>query len=176
MPVAGSDLRQERQDGVADVPGPWDHAPRFTGEQSVCLRVVDLAAHDGPDERFEINGIHLVVRRHHADDVDRFVERALVPRHDRGADAAIALVHDNFDTLVTDRAGPLHRRVARRVVHDVDTVDERGDAAQRPPNQLLLAIRGDDDRDALPLDHRADVTRKGAGRPESSQGPRQVQR
>ena len=55
-----------------------------------------------------------------------------------GADAAVALVLDDLDARVADRSCALHCRVARAVVDDVYAIDERGDAAQRRRDQLLL--------------------------------------
>ena len=81
------------------------------------------------------------------------VERALVAGDDRRADAAVAVVRDDLDARIADAARALDRRVARAVVDDVDAVDERRDAAQRRRDELLLVVRGHDDRDALALEH-----------------------
>jgi hypothetical protein len=43
--------------------------------------------------------------------------------------------------------------VRRAVVDDVDAVDELRDAADRLADQLLLVVRGDDDRHALAFEH-----------------------
>ena len=53
----------------------------------------------------------------------------------------------------TDAHG-LGRPVRGGVVDDEDPVDELGDPGQRRPDQPLLVVGGDDDRDALPVDHR----------------------
>ena len=74
VPVARRDLREEREHGVAEVAGARDQLPRLAGDEPVRLRVVDLAAGDGLDEREQVGGIHLVVRSHHADDVETLLE------------------------------------------------------------------------------------------------------
>ena len=132
----------------------------WPGEQAVRLRVVDLAARNGTRERLEVLGIHLVVAGHHADDVDLLLERALVAGDDRGADAAVALVDDELDARVAERAHALRRRVGRAVVDDDDPVDEARDAAERRRDQVLLVVRGHDDRDALALEHRYSPRRR----------------
>ena len=153
MPVAGRDLRQQREDGVAEVARPRDQLPGLTGDEPVRLRVVDLAAGDRLDERDQVGRIHLVVGRHHADDVEPFLERALVAGDDRGADAAVPLARDELDARIGRRADGLGRPVGGGVVDDEDPVDELGDAGQRRSDQPLLVVGGDDDRDALPVDH-----------------------
>ena len=81
-------------------------------------------------------------------------ERAPIAGDDRGADAAVAVVRNDLDARVSARAGALGGRVAGAVVDDVDPVDERRDAGERRRDQLLLVVRGHDDRDALALEHR----------------------
>ena len=153
MPVAGRDLRQERQRRVAEVPRARDQLPRLAGHQPVRLRVVDLAARDRLHEVLEVVRIHLVVAGHHGRDVHLLVDRALVARDDRGADALVARVADHLDARVGDRLRPLDRRVAGRVVDDVDPVDKLRDAGDRRADELLLIVRWDYDCDALALEH-----------------------
>ena len=50
MPVAGGDLRQQREHRVAEVAAVRDQRPRLARDQPIRLRVVDLAAGDGADE------------------------------------------------------------------------------------------------------------------------------
>ena len=106
-------------------------------------------------DRLQIGRVHLVVRRHHDGDAHVVLDRALVAGDDGGADAGVALVLDHLDPSVLRRGrpGPLCGRVERGVVDDVDPVDEAGDAGQRLLEQRLLVVGGDDDRDALALEH-----------------------
>ena len=112
VPVAGRDLRQQREHGVAEVARARDQVPGLAGEESVRLRVVDLAARDGLDERLEVRGVHLVVAGHHRRDVDPLVARALVAGDDRGADALVPLVADQLDAR--SRRGLRRPRRSRR--------------------------------------------------------------
>ena len=153
MPVAGRDLRQQRQHRVAEVARAWDQIPRLTGHEPVGLRIVELAARDRACQGLQVAGIHLIVGRHHAGDVHALGERALVAGDDRRSDAAIALVCEHVDPWVADAAGTLDGCVARAVVDDVDPVDERRNAGKRDPDKLLLVVRGNDDRDAPALEH-----------------------
>ncbi len=104
----------------------------------------------------EVVRVHLVVGRHHAGDVDPLFDRAFVAGDDRGADAAVALVRDHDDAGIG--CGRLlrapDRSVARRVVDDIDAVDEARNHREGLRKQQLLVVRGDDDRDALAFDHR----------------------
>ena len=153
VPVAGGDLRQQREDRVAEVARARDQLPGLTGDEAVRLRVVDLAARDRLDEREQVGRIHLVVGRHHADDVEPVLERALVAGDDRGADAAVPLARDELDARVGRRAHGLGGAVGGGVVDDEDPVDELRDPGERRPDQPLLVVGGDDDRDALAVDH-----------------------
>src|SRR5919201_202243 len=85
VPVAGRNLRQEGQHRVAEVARARNHAPRFTRDQPVRLRVVDLAAHDGQCDLLQVGRIHLVVGRHHTGDVDSLRHGPLIAGHDRRA-------------------------------------------------------------------------------------------
>jgi hypothetical protein len=100
VPVAGRDLRQQREDGVAEVAVTRDQLPGLPGDQPVRLRVVDLAAGDRGDERLEIVRVHLVVRRHHTGDVDPFLQRTPVAGDDRRADPLVPLVDEDGDSRV----------------------------------------------------------------------------
>ena len=109
VPVARRDLRQEREDRVADVAGARDQLPRLAGEEPVRLRVVALARADRADERLEVVGIHLAVGSHHAGDVDLLCDRPPVAGDDRRPDALVPLVRDHLDARVgtaRPRAGP----------------------------------------------------------------------
>ena len=81
------------------------------------------------------------------------LERALVAGDDRGADAAVLLARDELDARVGRRAHGRRGAVGGGVVDDEDPVDELGDPGERRPDQPLLVVGGDDDRDALPVDH-----------------------
>ena len=64
--------------------------------------------------------------------------------------------------ITSTRASPTPRAllggaVPRRVVDDVDPVDEVGDAADRLDDEALLVVRGHDDCDPLALDHQPEV-------------------
>ena len=83
----------------------------------------------------------------------RVGERTFVAGEDRGADAAVPLVRDDLDARVAERSRTLGGRVRRRVVDDVDAVDEARDPAERLGDQRLLAVRGNDDGDGLALEH-----------------------
>ena len=124
MPVARGDLRQQREHGVAEVAAARDQLPGAAADQPVRLRVVDLAAHDRPEDPLELVGVHLVVARHHRRHVDPLGERPLVAGDDRRADAAVALVDDHLDRGSATARAPLGGRVARGVVDDDDPVDE----------------------------------------------------
>jgi hypothetical protein len=108
---------------------------------------------DGLDEALEVLRIHLVVGGHDRGDVDPLVDSALVAGHDRRADALVPLVLDHLDALVLERAGSLDGRVLRGVVHDVDAVDECGDRGDGLAEELLLVVRGHDDRHTLAFQH-----------------------
>ena len=134
MPVAGGDLRQQREDRVAEVARARDQLPRLAGEEPVRLRVVDLAARDRLDERErgrpDPSGCPPPSRRRRR---SPSVERALVARHDRGADAAVPLppqheLDPRVGQLLRDDA---RRAVRRGVVDDEDAVDELGDPGER---------------------------------------------
>src|SRR5262245_56474000 len=155
VPVAGRDLRQQREHRVPEVARPWDHLPRLAGDEPVRLRVLDLAARDRACEAFELGPVHLVVGGHDAGDVDLLLERAPVAGRDRGADSAVRLVTEDLDARVASREGPLAGRVTRRVVDDVDPIDEIGNAAERVHDEALLVVGGHDDRDPLALEHQA---------------------
>ena len=153
MPVAGGDLRQQREHRVAEVAVARDHLPRLAGEEPVRLGVVDVAARDRAGQHLEVVGVHLRVARHHGGDVDLVVARLLVAGDDRAADAEVALVLDQLDARVGQRAHRLDGAVGGAVVDDVDAVDELRDPADRLRDQLLLVVRGDDDRHALAFQH-----------------------
>jgi hypothetical protein len=155
MPVARRDLGQQRQHRVAEIAGAWDHAPGLAREQPIRLGVVDLATRDGRHEQGQLGWIHLVVRRHHDDDVDVLRERPLVARHDRRADSAVALVDDDLRPGVRGLPRPGRGLVRRGVVDDEYAVDGVRDAAKRRPDEVLLAVCGYDDGDTLALDHRS---------------------
>ena len=70
VPVAGGDLRQEREDRVAEVAVARKDVPRAVGEQPVGLRVIAFTATHDADERLELVGIHLAVGGHHRGHVD----------------------------------------------------------------------------------------------------------
>ena len=154
VPVAGGDLRQEGENGVTEIARARDQIPRLSGRQSVRLRIIELAARNGRDERLEVCGVHLVVRGHHADDVDTVRERALVAGDDRSTDAAVAVVRHDLDAGVALAMRALDRRVARAVVDDVDRGRRRRECRRASRDQLFLVVRGHDDRDALAVDHR----------------------
>ncbi len=65
----------------------------------------------------------------------------------------LTVVDDHLDPRVAVRPRPLDRGVGGAVVDDVDPVDEVGDAAQRLRDEELLVVGGDDDGDALALEH-----------------------
>ena len=152
LPVAGRDLREEGEDGVAEVAVARDQLPGLAGEEAVGLGVVALAGGDALDQGGEVVGIHLVVRGHDARDVDRVVARVLVAGDDGGADAGVHLVPEHLDARV-GLGGATHGRVLGAVVDDDDPVDERGDAAHGLGHELLLVVGRDDDGDGLPLVH-----------------------
>ena len=106
MPVAGGDLRQQREHRVAEVAVARDHLPRLAGEEPVRLRVVDVAARDRAGEHLEVVRVHLRVGRHHRGDVDPVVARLLVAGDDRAADAEVALVLDQLDARVGRARAP----------------------------------------------------------------------
>ena len=85
------------------------------------------------------------------------VERAPVARHDRGPHARVPLVRDHLDPRVADAARLLRGAVPRRVVDDVDPVDEVRDAADRLDDEALLVVRGHDDCDPFAFDHQPEV-------------------
>ena len=115
VPVAGRDLRQQREHGVAEVAVARDQLPRAAREEAVRLRVVDLAAGDRAGDRLQVGRVHLVVAGHDAGDVDSVLERPAVAGQDRGADALVLLVRDHLDARVAARAArPRPSRRARR--------------------------------------------------------------
>ena len=85
----------------------------------------------------------------------------LVAGHDRGADAPVPLALHEADAGVADLRDPRRRRVGGGVVDHEDAVDELRDPGERLADQVLLVVRGDDDRDALFVDHARDVTADG---------------
>ena len=125
--------------------------PGLARDEPVRLRVVGVAVDDGSRDGLELVRRHLVVGRHHARDVHAVGDRLPIAGDDRGADAAVLLVADELDAPVSGRDHS--RAVARRVVHDVDAVDELGDARQRLGEQLLLVVRGNDDGYGLAVEH-----------------------
>ncbi len=162
VPVARGDLREEREHGVAEVAVARNLLPRLAGEEPVRLRVVELAAGDGPGQRLELRRIHLVVAGHHGGHVDPLGQRPLVAGDDRGAHALVLLVDEHLDACVPGRAGALGGGVAGLVVHHEDAVDELGDARDGLRDQPLLVVRGHDDRDGLPLQHPAVRLQRGS--------------
>ena len=136
-----------------------DQVPRLAGEEPVRLRVVELAARDGLHERRQVGRVHLVVRRHHADDLEPVLERAAVAGDDRRTHSAIAVVRDHLDARVAEGAGTGGGLVRRAVVDHEDAVDERGDPAQRVSDERLLVVRRHDDTDALALELQAERRR-----------------
>jgi hypothetical protein len=130
VPVAGGDLRQHAEDGVAEVAVARDHLRGLAGEEAVCLRVVDLVACDRGGEHLQVGRVHLRVRGHHGGDVDPLLERAPVAGQDRGADAFVALVLDQLDAREVEGPDGRGGAVAGVVVDDVDPVDEL--ASSRP--------------------------------------------
>ena len=56
VPVAGGDLREQREHRVAEVAVARDHLPRLAGEEAVRLGVVDVAARDGAGQHLEVVG------------------------------------------------------------------------------------------------------------------------
>ena len=130
-----------------------DELPSAAGEKPVRLRVLDLAARHRVDDGGEIVRIHLVVRRHDAGDVDLLVERASVAGDDRGPHALVTVVLDQLDAPVDEPPDGVPCPVLRGVVDDDDAIDEFGDAGERRPDQRLLVVSGNHDRDGLPLQH-----------------------
>src|SRR6266487_302232 len=153
VPVARSDLRQHRQDRVAEVAVAGDQLPGLTGEEAVRLRVVELASRDRLDEMPQVLGVHLVVGGHHGGDVDPLLERRLVAGHDRRTAALVPLVLDHLNPRIGQRSRTLDRGVLGAVVDDEDPVDEIGHALDRRAEQLLLVVRGDHNRDPLAVEH-----------------------
>jgi hypothetical protein len=62
-------------------------------------------------------------------------------------------VLDQLDAQVSDAPCGSDGAVRGAVVDDVDAVDEGGDRPDRLADQLLLVVRGDDDRHPLPVEH-----------------------
>jgi hypothetical protein len=105
VPVAGGDLRQQREHRVAEVARAGNQLPGAPCEEPVRLRVVDLApCHRGGD-RLEVARVHLVVAGHDGRDVDPIRERTPVPGQDRGADSLVPFVRDHLDALAAGLAG-----------------------------------------------------------------------
>ena len=163
MPVARSDLRQHREDGVAEVAIAGDQLPGLAGEEAVRLRVVELTARNRLDEVAEILGIHLVVRGHDGGDIDPVGHRCAVAGDDRGANAFVPLVLDYLGARIVQRLRALDRGVLRPVVDDVDAVDEIRHPLDRGSEKLLLVVRGDDNRDPLAVEHGLKLHRGSAG-------------
>ena len=149
------------RDGTADAVRTWSD-PRVElverehngGVGAAIVTGYQRALEDRLDEREQVGRVHLVVGRHHADDVEALLERPFVAGDDRGADAAVPLPGDQLDSRVCRRAHGLGGPVGRGVVDDEDPVDELGDPGEGRPDQPLLVVGGDDDRNALPVDHR----------------------
>ena len=155
VPVAGGDLRQQGKHGVAEVARVRDQLPGLAGEEAVCLGVVDLAAGDRLGDRLELAGIHLVVGRHDAGDVDPLLDRAPVARDDRRANATVPFVRDEDDAGIGlgGGAGSLGGVVGRGVVDDDHTVDEVRDPRQRLRQQDRLVVGRDHHGNALAVEH-----------------------
>ena len=142
MPVAGGDLRQQREHRVAEVAVLRDQLPRLPGEEAVRLRVVDLAAGDRRGDRLEVGRVHLVVGRHHAGDVDPLLDRALVAGDDRGADALVLRVHDDLDAWVGRGAPPCALGSRRASIVDDVERGRRIQGSRRASPQSATPRRG----------------------------------
>ena len=70
---------------------------------------------------------------------------------------------DELHAAVGERAHRVLRPVRRCVVDDDHAVDELGDAGQRRPDQLLLVVGGNDDREGLAFQHYALAKRRATG-------------
>ena len=150
VPVAGRDLRQQREHGVAEVAGARDQLPRAAREEPVRLRVVDLAARDGPRDRLEVGRDPSGCRRPSRTVTSTpSLERALVAGDDRGADAAVPLVRRSPRRAGrrSPRALPRSRRARRRRRRS------RGRRSSGMPASVVAiscssSYAGHDDRDA----------------------------
>ena len=90
MPVAGGDLRQQRQDRVAEVAVPRDQLPRLAGDEPVRLRIVDLAAGNRAGDRLAARRDPSGCRRSSTPTTSISLrDGAPVTGHDGRADAAL---------------------------------------------------------------------------------------
>jgi hypothetical protein len=124
--------------------------------ETISLRIVGATARHREGDAREIVRRHLTVACHDDCDVGVELERLLVPRRDRCADASVLGVAND------DGVGPRFDRrgggaIAARIVdHDHD-ICERRDAANGGRDPKLFVERGHDDRDALALEHPCDL-------------------
>jgi len=150
LPVAGRDLGEESEDGVADEP-PGAHALAVRGgEEAVADGVVAPAVDDGVEEHGEDLGVHLVVACHDCRHLDAVGEGCLVPGDDGGADTLVDVVADGDDSPVAD-GGLLDvppGGIFRAVIDDVDFLDKFRDGGEGLLDQGLLVVGRDDDCDA----------------------------
>lgn len=146
LPVAGRDLGEEGEDGVADEP-PGAHAlPERRGEEAVADGVVAPAVDDGVEEHGEDLGVHLVVACHDCRDLDAVGEGCLVPGDDGGADTPVLFMVEGGDpgVLLCIFLDDRERPVFRAVIDRVDLFHESGDGLEGLTDQELFVVGRDD--------------------------------
>ena len=158
MPVAGRDLRQQREDGVPEVARARDHLPRLAQEEPVRLRVLDLARATGSTGPWSSAGsIWLsaaITQATSISSASAFRWPRRWPRRHLGSPD----VGSPPACRVPRRRGALSR-VASRGRRRRRRRGRRSRGSRRSSRRRTLLVVGeDDDRDPLPVEHQPEET------------------
>ncbi len=120
--------------------------------ETVAFHVVGFACDQRRQQRGQVCGVHLSVRRHDGSKLGPKLERMPATARNRGPNTLIGLVLDQLDWAL-DSSRNLRRRVFACIVDDDDVVDEPGNVLERGANQLRLVVGRHHNGDSSTREH-----------------------